>query len=311
MLGPDAQVVILCGGFGTRIRDVTDDIPKAMIPIGGRPILWHIMRGYAHYGYRRFVLCLGHKSWQIKRFFLDYLWANSDLTLNLTSPEQVVVRGPAVEENWEVTLAETGLDAMTGCRVKRIEKYIDGEHFMLTYGDGVSNVDLDALTNFHLLHGKIGTVTAVLPPGRFGELTLHGNRVTEFAEKPLRPNSRINGGFFVFHRELFGRLKDDPKLVLEQAPLVSLARKQQLMTYRHEGFWQCMDNSREFQLLNELWASDKAPWRVWDQAPAAGSETTDDLDLNAQTGEPIRVYHTRVPKDQVKTEIESVLRSRS
>jgi glucose-1-phosphate cytidylyltransferase len=267
MLGPDAQVVILCGGFGTRIRDVTEDIPKAMIPIGGKPILWHIMRGYAHYGYRRFVLCLGHRSWQIKRYFLDYLWANSDLTIHLKAPEQVAVSSPTLEEDWEVTMAETGLDAMTGCRVKRVEKYIDCDNFFLTYGDGVANVDLDALAEFHLAHGKLGTVTAVSPPGRFGELSLEGNCVTEFAEKPLQSESRINGGFFVFRREFLHRLKDDPKLVLEQGPLVSLARDRHLMNYCHDGFWQCMDNSREFQLLNELWQSGNAPWNVWQPAP--------------------------------------------
>jgi glucose-1-phosphate cytidylyltransferase len=267
MLAPDPQVVILCGGFGTRIRDVADDIPKAMIPIGGRPILWHIMKHYAHFGFRRFVICLGHKGWIIKRFFLDYLLANCDLTMNLRSPEGVAVHGPDVTEDWHITMAETGLDAMTGCRIKRIEKYIDSENFLLTYGDGLTDLNLGDLWDFHLRHGKTGTVTAVPPPGRFGELTLDGTKVVEFCEKPVRPNSRINGGFMAFHRRIFDLLHDDPKLIFEYAPLMGLAREGELMTFRHEGFWRCMDNSRDFQSLNELWQSGNPPWRVWDNYP--------------------------------------------
>jgi len=264
MLGPDAQVVILCGGLGTRIRDVADDIPKAMIPIGGKPIVWHIMKGYAHFGYRRFVLCLGYKSWQIKRYFLDYLWANSDLTMNLRNPDSVQLSSGDGAEDWEIVMAETGPDAMTGCRVKRIQKYIEGENFLLTYGDGVSDVDINATVKFHLEHGKVGTVTAVPPPGRFGELSLDGDKVEEFAEKPLRPNSRISGGFFVFNRRIFDRLYDDPKLIFEYSPLINLAHDGELMTYRHEGFWQCMDNGRDYQLLNDLWNKGQAPWRLWE-----------------------------------------------
>ncbi len=260
MLATSAQVVILCGGFGTRIRDVADDIPKAMIPIGERPILWHIMDHYARFGVRRFVLCLGYKGWLIKRFFLDYLVANCDLTMNLRSPDEVKVHRPNQIDDWQITMADTGLDAMTGCRVKRIEKYIDGENFFLTYGDGLANLNLADLWQFHLAHGKIGTVTAVAPPGRFGEMTLTGDRVVEFSEKPQRPNSRISGGFMVFNRRIFDRLEDDPKLIFEYAPMMDLARDGELMTFRHEGFWRCMDNSRDYQYLNGLWEAGNPPW---------------------------------------------------
>ncbi len=264
MLDRDAQVVILCGGFGTRIRDVTEDIPKAMIPIGDRPILWHIMDHYARFGFRRFVLCLGYKGWTIKRFFLDYLLANRDLTIDLNTPEDVAVHGPTLAEDWQITLAETGLHSMTGCRVKRVEKYIDGENFFLTYGDGLANINLLDLWDYHLTHGKVGTVTAVSPPGRFGEMTLKGDRVVEFCEKPQRPNSRISGGFMAFNRQIFDRLDDDPKLVFENAPLMNLARDGQLMTYRHDGFWRCMDNSRDYNFLNDLWKETHPPWTVFD-----------------------------------------------
>ncbi len=264
MLARNAQVVILCGGFGTRIRDVADDIPKAMIPIGGRPILWHIMDQYARFGFRRFVLCLGYKGWTIKRFFLDYLLSNCDLTVNLQNPDDIAVHGPDIAENWEITLAETGLNTMTGCRVKRIEKYIEGDNFLLTYGDGLANINLSDLWYYHLWHGKTGTITSVPPPGRFGELTLDGDSVVEFCEKPHQSSGRISGGFMAFHRHIFDRLEDDPTLVFEQDPLMNLARDGELMTFRHEGFWRCMDNSRDFQYLNELWDAGNPLWTVLD-----------------------------------------------
>jgi glucose-1-phosphate cytidylyltransferase len=257
------QVVILCGGQGTRIRDVADDIPKPMIPIGGRPILWHIMKGFAHYGLTDFVLCLGYKSWVIKRFFLDYHLAGVDFSLRLGTPHQIQIHGPAPDEDWHITLAETGADAMTGCRVKRIERYITNDHFLLTYGDGVADVNIRKLLGFHQSHGRIGTVTAVQPPGRFGEIEVDGRQVVEFNEKPLLSRGRINGGFFVFHRRFFSRLSDDPSLVLEQAPLMHLARDGELMAYAHNGFWHPMDNSRDYKYLNDLWAEDKAPWNCW------------------------------------------------
>jgi glucose-1-phosphate cytidylyltransferase len=261
------QVVILCGGEGTRIRDVADDIPKPMIPVGGRPILWHIMKGYAQHGYTDFILCLGYKSWVIKRYFFDYHLLNADISLELGRPEKLRVHSNTAEDSWRVTLVETGQNAMTGCRVKRIEKYITGEHFFLTYGDGVSNIDLRKLASFHLRHGKIGTLTAVQQPGRFGELELDDQRIIEFNEKPLVSRGRINGGFYAFHRAIFDRMAEDPSLVLEKAPLMHLAQDGELMAYFHDDFWQCMDSSRDCKLLNDLWSQGQAAWKTWD-APA-------------------------------------------
>lgn len=260
------QVVILCGGQGTRIRDVADDIPKPMIPIGGRPILWHIMKGYAQQGVTDFVLCLGYKSWVIKRYFLDYHLAGADFSIDLGGQNGVQIHAPHVQEDWRITLAETGLDAMTGCRIKRIEKYITGDTFMLTYGDGVANVDLRRLAEFHQSHGKIGTVTAVTAPGRFGEIELDEQRVVEFQEKPLVARGRINGGYFVFSRRIFDRLQDDPKLVFENEPLTNLASNGQLMAFRHDGFWYPMDSSRDHKYLNDLWNAGDAPWNTWEPA---------------------------------------------
>jgi glucose-1-phosphate cytidylyltransferase len=254
------QAVILCGGMGTRIRDVADDIPKPMIPIGGKPILWHIMMGYARHGVTDFILCLGYKSWVIKRWFLDYRLATSDFSIRLGTPEKVAIHSDASVENWRITFAETGLDAMTGCRIKRIEKYIRGDTFMVTYGDGVSDVDVKKLLSFHRRHGRTGTVTTVQAPGRFGELDLDGDSVTEFNEKPLVAPGWISGGFFVFNRQMFERLSDDPALSFERQPLMSLAREGELMAHKHEGFWHPMDSSRDFRYLNELHATCAAPW---------------------------------------------------
>jgi glucose-1-phosphate cytidylyltransferase len=259
------DVVILCGGQGTRIRDVADDLPKPMIPIGGRPILWHIMKGYAQQGFNRFILCLGYKGWLIKRFFLDYHLQDADFTIDLSTPGDVDLHGPPPRDDWQITLAATGADAMTGCRVKRIEKYITGDEFMLTYGDGVADVNLRRLVAFHRRHGKIGTVTAVRPPGRFGEIETEGGLVTEFNEKPHTSRGRINGGFFVFDRRIFERLHDDAGLVLEQQPLIELARDGELAAYPHNGFWQPMDTAREHRYLNDLWSTGRAPWQTWER----------------------------------------------
>jgi glucose-1-phosphate cytidylyltransferase len=261
------QVVILCGGQGTRIRDVAEDLPKPMLPIGNRPILWHIMKGYAHYGFNNFVLCLGHKGSTIKRYFLDYHLFQSDISISLGRRPAVEIHGTPIEEDWHITLAETGLESMTGCRLKRVAPYIKGEHFMMAYGDGVADVDFRDLLRFHLDHGRLATLTAVQPSSRFGEIELHGETVSQFKEKPLRARGRVSAGFFVFRREVLDRLTDDPQLVLEQEPLVSLAREGQLMGYLHDGFWQAMDNSREFKYLNDLWASGSAPWKTWDVRP--------------------------------------------
>jgi glucose-1-phosphate cytidylyltransferase len=264
------HVVILCGGQGTRLREVSGDLPKPMVPVGGRPVLWHILKGFAHHGHKRFVLCLGYQGWQIKRYFLDYHLAAADFSLDLADPGQVEFHSPAPPEDWCVTLAETGEHAMTGARLRRVAKYLDGDDFLLTYGDGVADVDVKALVSFHRAHGRLGTVTAVRPPGRFGEIELEAGRVTEFNEKPVVSRGRINGGFFVFRREFLKRLGDDPGLVLENEPLMRLARDGELMAFEHDGFWQPMDTGRDHRVLNELWAAGRAPWAVWNEPPAAG-----------------------------------------
>lgn len=259
------QVVILCGGQGTRIRDVTEDLPKPMLPIGHQPILWHIMKGYAHHGYKHFILCLGYKSWLIKQFFLDYRLRGGDFTVKLGRGRDVEVHHCPSDDDWRVTLVETGPDAMTGCRVKRVERYLTGDHFHLTYGDGLTDMALPELERFHRGHGKVGTVTVVQPPSRFGEVGLRGNRVNQFSEKPVTTRARVSGGFFIFRRDFLDRLQDDPGLVLESGPLPQLARDGELMAHAHDGFWQPMDTGREYKHLNELWARGDAPWKVWDR----------------------------------------------
>jgi glucose-1-phosphate cytidylyltransferase len=262
----ETPVVILCGGMGTRIRDVAEDLPKPMIPVGDRPLLWHLMASFARQGFRRFVLCLGYKSWVIKRYFLDYHLANSDLRLQLGCSPAVSVLRADESDSWEVTLAETGLHTMTGGRLKAVAPYLDRERFLLTYGDGLADVDVRALLEFHRRHGRLGTVTAVHAPGRFGELELRGNLVCDFSEKPPTSRGRINGGFFVFERAFLDRLSDDPTLVLEREPLRSLAADGELAAFAHDGFWHCMDNSRDYQLLNQLFAQRQA---LWAEAPAS------------------------------------------
>jgi glucose-1-phosphate cytidylyltransferase len=261
------QVVILCGGMGTRIRDVADDIPKPMIPIGEKPILWHIMRLYASAGFRRFILCLGYKGWLIKRYFLDYHLMHADLTVRLGAAPDVTLERSSHRDDWEVTLVETGLHTMTGGRLKKVEPYLDGEHFLLTYGDGLSDVDLNALVDFHVRHGRLGTLTAVRLPGRFGELEVQGPLVSTFSEKPVVSRGRINGGFFAFRREFVEALDDAPDLILEREPLVSLAQEGQLAAFVHDGFWHCMDNIRDYQYLNQLWAEQRP---LWDRGCAGG-----------------------------------------
>lgn len=255
------KVVILAGGFGTRIRDVADDIPKPMIPIGRYPILWHIMKWYAKFGHKEFVLCLGHKGQVIKNFFLDYEAHTRDITLTLGTGGGIEYLSDHDESDWRITLADTGLNAMTGARIRRIRKYVDGGEFMLTYGDGVGDVDIDKLLAFHRAHGKILTVTGVRPPGRFGEIeTDETHAVSGFNEKPQTTGGRISGGYFVASARLFDYLGDDENLVFEKGPLESLVRDKQFMMFEHPGFWQPMDTSRDYQLLNALYAEGKAPW---------------------------------------------------
>ena len=257
------QVVILCGGKGTRLREETEYRPKPMLPIGDFPILWHIMKTYAHHGHNEFVLCLGYKGQVIKDYFLNYRHVVNDFTLKLGQPGKIAFHNSSNEENWTVTLANTGEEAMTGARVKRVEQYLAGDTFMLTYGDGVGDVNIAELLEFHRRHGKLATLTGVSPPGRFGELSMQDNRVIEFNEKPQTTGGLINGGFFVCQREVLRYLTDDPGLILEQAPLRKLAADGQLMCFPHQGFWQPMDTFREFEMLNEMWRKNQAPWKVW------------------------------------------------
>ena len=259
------KVVILCGGYGTRIRDVADDIPKPMILIGRYPILWHIMKYYANYGHQEFILCLGYKSQAIKDFFLNYEAHTKDFTIVLGRGGDVRFHTDHDEANWQVTLADTGLDAMTGARVRKIRDYIgDDEHFMLTYGDGVGDIDVARLLAFHTAHGKILTVTGVRPPGRFGELVADKTGcVSEFNEKPQATAGRISGGFFICRREIFDYLDEREELVFEKEPMNRLVADGQLMLCPHDGFWQPMDTHREYILLNRLFDNGNAPWVVW------------------------------------------------
>lgn len=260
----DIPVVILAGGFGTRLREQTEFIPKPMVPIGGKPILWHIMKTYSHYGFKHFIVCLGYKGDIIKEYFLNYRIRNSDFTVNLSDEKSILLHNSHGNENWEVTLAETGSRAMTGARIKKIEKYINCELFCLTYGDGVSDVRIDKTVDFHLSHNKTATVTGVKPPSRFGELIISDNKVIEFGEKPQVRSGMINGGFFVFSKGVFDYLSDDDSCILEKEPLETLAREENLMVYQHNGFWQCMDTVRDMNLLNDYWKSGNIPWKVWD-----------------------------------------------
>lgn len=255
-------VFILCGGLGTRIKEETDFRPKPMVPIGRHPILWHIMHVYRKHGFRRFVLCSGFKSEVIKEYFLNYASMNSDFTVDLKT-NHLTVHSIDHDEDWEVTVAYTGEHTMTGGRIaKAAQKYLgDAPHAAVTYGDGLANVDLYREFQFHLSHGKIGTLLGVNPPSRFGEINLDGNRVMEFSEKPEFKNNWINGGFFFFKRDFFTRyLENDENLILEKAPLARLAKDDQLQIYKHTGFWACMDTQRDRDALNELWNSGKAPW---------------------------------------------------
>jgi len=257
------RVIVLCGGQGTRLREETEYRPKALVDLGGRPVLWHIMKLYAHYGFRDFVLCLGYRGNMIKEYFLNYEAMNNDFTIRLGKSNRITHRGAHQEQDFNVTLAETGLDAMTGARVNRVKKYIDDDTFMVTYGDGLADVDLGQLLAFHQSHGRLATVTAVHPASRFGFLQLGSDGgVTNFAEKP-RVDGWASAGYFVFNRRVFDYLSDDPACVLEREPLERLASENQLMAYQHDGFFYAMDTYREYLHLNELWNSKQAPWAIW------------------------------------------------
>lgn len=254
------KAIILAGGFGTRLTEETETRPKPMIEIGGRPILWHIMKHYAHYGFNEFFIALGYKGEEIKRYFLDYYSLNGSMTVNLASGK--VDTGERVCEDWTVHLIDTGTETYTGGRVKRLEPWLKDATFMVTYGDGVSDVDLEDLLRFHRSHGRIATVTAVRPPARFGGLVFDGDVVVNFTEKPQIGEGWINGGFLVFEPAVFDYLEDD-RSSLESGAMERLAADNQLVAYRHERFWQCMDTMRDMRLLQSLWQSGNAPWKVW------------------------------------------------
>ena len=255
------KVVLLCGGLGTRISEESHLKPKPMIEIGGRPILWHIMKLFSHYGFNEFIVCLGYKGYVIKEYFSNYVLHNADLTVDLAKGS--VEYHATKHEPWKVTLVDTGADTMTGGRLKRVAQYLTpGEPFFFTYGDGVADVDLGALAAFHKAHGKAATVTAVSPPGRYGALEIIDGAVERFIEKPPGDNGLINGGFFVLQPEVIARIEGD-EIPFEAAPLEGLAHDNQLMAYRHDGFWAAMDTLRDKNNLEALWASGQAPWRLW------------------------------------------------
>jgi glucose-1-phosphate cytidylyltransferase len=259
------KVIILCGGLGTRLREETEFKPKPMVEIGGKPILWHIMKLYSHYGYNEFILALGYKGDVIRDYFLNYKFYNNDFTIKLDNSENVIFYTKNEDKNWVITLVETGSDSMTGFRTKMCEKYIYEDNFMLTYGDAVSNIDINKLVKFHKQQNTIGTVTGVFPPSRFGDLVTEGNFVTKFKEKILDVKNQppINGGFFVFKKDFFSLLKKRNDLILETEPMDELVDKKQLSVYKHKGFWQCMDTYRDNLLLNNLWVSNPE-WKVWE-----------------------------------------------
>jgi glucose-1-phosphate cytidylyltransferase len=256
----NVKVVILAGGLGTRLREETEFRPKPMVEVGGKPVLWHIMKLYAHYGFLDFVICAGYRGSMIKEYFLNYEALTNDFTIQLGSRKDIAFHGAHLESDWAVTVVDTGAETPTGGRVKRIEPFVDEPTFMVTYGDGLADVDVGALLAFHRAHGRLATLTAVQPVSRFGILDLAPDGTVEaFREKP-RSLDWVNGGFFVFERGVFDYLCDDH--VLEQQTLEGLTRDGQLVAYRHDGFWQPVDTYRELNLLNGLWAKG-APWRCW------------------------------------------------
>jgi len=261
--GAQVKVVILCGGYGTRISEESHLRPKPMIEIGERPILWHIMKTYSRYGFNDFVLCLGYKGYMIKEYFANYFLHGSDVTFDLSDNNRMEIHSSESVEPWRVTLANTGLETFTGGRIKRVKKYIGNETFMLTYGDGVSDVNIGKLYEFHKSHGKLATVTAVQPSGRYGVLGINDDlTVLEFVEKPKTLDAWINGGFFILEPEVLDYIDGD-MTSFENGPLDKLAEEGQIIAYKHTGFWQCMDTQRDKYTLENMWNSGQAPWKVW------------------------------------------------
>jgi len=255
------KVVLLAGGFGTRLSEETDIKPKPMVEIGGKPILWHIMKIYSAYGFNDFIVCLGYKGYVIKEYFANYFFHMSDVTIDLKNNQMEVHTVKA--EPWKVTLVDTGLNTMTGGRIKRVKDYIGNETFMLTYGDGVGNINIKSLLEFHKQHGKYATLTAVQPSGRFGALDIEDIQVKNFKEKPKGDGAWINGGFFVLEPQIFEYIEGD-ETIWERDPLENLAKDGQLMAYKHTGFWKPMDTLRDKIQLQKLWETNQAPWKVWD-----------------------------------------------
>ncbi len=267
------KVVILCGGMGTRLREETEFKPKALVEVGGYPILWHIMKTYSSYGFNDFVLCLGYKGHMIKNYFKDFHHRTKDFTLNLRSRE-ILSHAGKEPPDWNITFAETGLHSLTGFRVKKIQKYIREENFLLTYCDGVANIDINSLLNFHKSHNKIATVTSIIPPTRWSHLNISNDnqQVQSFAKGKKLEGWWIDGGFFVFNQGIFDYLSDKEDCFLEREPMEKLAADGQLHSFKHDGFWQCMDTVRDSQYLNDLWNSGKAPWKIWQNN--SGTEKT-------------------------------------
>lgn len=257
------KVVLLAGGFGTRISEESAYKPKPMIEIGDRPILWHIMKTYSYYGFKEFIICAGYKQHVIKQWFADYFLYTSDITFDVANGNQMIVHD-AHSEDWKVTIVDTGLHTMTGGRLKRIRKYLGDEPFFMTYGDGVADVDIAAMLEFHKDHGKLATMTAIHPETRYGVIDPEGNRVTSFREKSQQDVGWINGGFMILQPEVLDYVSGD-STIFEREPMERLADAGELMCFRHYGFWQCMDTLRDKQKLDALWESGKAPWKLWDK----------------------------------------------
>lgn len=259
------KVVILCGGKGTRLREETEFRPKPMVPIGGRPILWHIMKTYAHHGHKEFILCLGYKGEMIKDYFRNYLWNTCDVTFSLGRTSALQFHNRHAEEDWTVTLADTGEESMTAFRIRQIQRYLPpGEDFLLTYGDGLSNIDVNDSIRSHQASGKICTLSAVHPAGRFGALRIEDDgAIQTFSEKPQFEEAFVNGGYMVCNQRIFDYLPNDPDVMFERQPMDDLVRDGQVNAFKHEDFWQPMDTYQESQYLNKIWAEGKAPWKVW------------------------------------------------
>ena len=257
------KVVILCGGAGTRLREETEFRPKPMVNIGPYPILWHIMKYYSQFGFKEFVLALGYKGDMIKNYFCHYELMNNDVTIELGQPEKTCIHYAHDEAGWKITLADTGEKSLKGARLKKVEKYIVGDTFMMTYGDGIADVDIGKLLAFHEAHGKLATVTGINIASRFGELKVDGDSVETFSEKPQDGKGFINGGFFVFSRKILDYLTTDDLCDLEVGPLERIAGEGQLMVYKHRGFWACMDTLRDMEYLNKIWNDGRARWKIW------------------------------------------------